>query len=41
VNKPVPQVDWDTQRVVDGNELESGSTIRKEGKMLVTGKLAI
>jgi hypothetical protein len=33
------EVDWNTQRVVDGNELENGSTIRRDDKILVTGKL--
>ena len=32
-------MDWNTQRVVDGNEPESGGTIKRDGKMLVTGKL--
>jgi hypothetical protein len=32
-------VDWNTQRVVDENEPESGGTIKRDGKTLVTGKL--
>lgn len=33
------QVDWNTQRIVGGNELETRSTISRDRKMLVTGAL--
>ena len=36
--KPVQQVDWNTQRVVNGGAVES-ETQRRKGKMAVTGKL--
>ena len=34
-------MDWNTQRVVDGNELENGSTIRRDDKILVTASLPL
>jgi hypothetical protein len=36
--KPVEGVDWGTETLVEGKELESGSPIRRDGKMLVTGE---
>ena len=38
--KPVKDVDWDTEILVEGKELESGKPIRRDGKMLVTGEFA-
>ena len=35
--KSVQQVDWNTQKIVDGNAAESGAPMRN-GKMVVTGK---
>ena len=35
--KRVQQVDWGTQTVVDGNEIETGNTIKRDDKMLITG----
>jgi hypothetical protein len=36
---PVKDVDWDTNALVEGKELESKRLIRRDGKMLITGKL--
>ena len=36
--KSVQQVDWNTQKVVDGNAAESGTQMRNR-RMVVTGKL--
>ncbi len=37
--KSVQQVDWDTQRVVDGNTIENGGTTKRDNTMLITGML--
>jgi hypothetical protein len=37
--KPVKDVDWDTETLVEGRELESGRSSGRDGKMLVTGEL--
>ena len=36
--KPVKDMDWDTETLVEGKELESGKPIRRDSKMLVTGE---
>ena len=35
------QVDWNTQRVVGGDNIEHASTKGREGKMIVTGRTAL
>ena len=37
--KSVQQVDWNTQRVVDGNTIANGGTIERGNTMLITGML--
>ena len=36
--KPVDNIDWDTKTLVEG-EIESGRQTRRDGQLLVTGKL--